>query len=151
MDIIHIDYDWAGPLVRRTRTELLVLHQCAQGGSARALHTRHLRRGWTGIGYHYYIRRDGRVYAGRPDDCVGAHTSCCDGRSVGICFEGDFETEEMPEAQLRAGVQLLQMLRVRYGPLAIVPHRDAEAADCPGSRFPIERLRGLTEAGQTER
>ena len=33
----------------------------------------HRQRGWSGIGYHFVIRRDGRVEAGRPLDRPGAH------------------------------------------------------------------------------
>lgn len=37
------------------------------------LQTDHLRRGFHGIGYHYYIRRDGTVTNTRPIELVGAH------------------------------------------------------------------------------
>lgn len=33
----------------------------------------HRRRGFRGIGYHYYIRRDGTVTNTRPLEVVGAH------------------------------------------------------------------------------
>lgn len=33
----------------------------------------HRRRGFRGIGYHYYIRRDGTVVNTRPLEVVGAH------------------------------------------------------------------------------
>ena len=37
------------------------------------LETIHRRRGFRGIGYHYYIRRDGTVVNTRPLEVVGAH------------------------------------------------------------------------------
>ena len=37
------------------------------------LETVHRRRGFRGIGYHYYIRRDGTVANTRPLEVVGAH------------------------------------------------------------------------------
>lgn len=38
-----------------------------------SLRREHLRRGFGGIGYHYYIRRDGEVVSTRPVGQVGAH------------------------------------------------------------------------------
>lgn len=37
------------------------------------LETIHRRRGFRGIGYHYYIRRDGTVVNTRALELVGAH------------------------------------------------------------------------------
>ena len=34
-------------------------------------------KSWAGIGYHYYIRLDGTVYKGRPDNAIGAHCQGC--------------------------------------------------------------------------
>ena len=147
MNIINVDYDWAGPLVRRTRTELIVLHHSAGSGSAMDIHTQHLRNGWVGIGYHYYIRRDGLVCRGRPEDCIGAHAVGCNDRSIGICFEGNFEVEEMGSAQLYAGARLLRHIWARYGRLGVIGHREAGATACPGRLFPLEALRSLAEDG----
>lgn len=33
----------------------------------------HRRRGFRGIGYHYYIRRDGTTLNTRPLELIGAH------------------------------------------------------------------------------
>ena len=38
-----------------------------------ALEREHRRRGFRGTGYHYYIRRDGSVFDGRPLQQPGAH------------------------------------------------------------------------------
>lgn len=39
------------------------------------VHEWHLARGFSGIGYHYIIRRDGRIQRGRPLNTVGAHAN----------------------------------------------------------------------------
>ncbi len=33
----------------------------------------HIGNGWSGIGYHFVIRKSGDVERGRPEDCEGAH------------------------------------------------------------------------------
>jgi N-acetylmuramoyl-L-alanine amidase len=37
------------------------------------IHQVHLQRGFSGCGYHYIIKRDGRIQRGRPINQVGAH------------------------------------------------------------------------------
>lgn len=50
----------------------------------------HRNQGWTAVGYHFIIRRDGTVEAGRPIHAIGSH--CRDGNRnrthVGICLIG---------------------------------------------------------------
>lgn len=53
----------------------------------------HKERGWlspSGVscGYHYIIRKDGRVHRGRPDSETGAHVSGHNKSSIGICWVG---------------------------------------------------------------
>lgn len=56
---------------------LIVVH-CSATRADHALTTEnleseHRRRGFHGIGYHYYIRRDGTVVPTRPLEQIGAH------------------------------------------------------------------------------
>ncbi|MDR2745683.1 MAG: N-acetylmuramoyl-L-alanine amidase [Desulfovibrio sp.] len=44
--------------------------------------------GWSDIGYHGVIRRDGTLESGRPTDRPGAHTAGHNKDSVGICLVG---------------------------------------------------------------
>ena len=34
----------------------------------------HKQRGWSGIGYHFFVKRDGQIELGRPLEKSGAHT-----------------------------------------------------------------------------
>ncbi len=45
-------------------------------------------RGWSDIGYHFVIRRDGTIETGRPLDVPGAHVRGFNGVSWGICMAG---------------------------------------------------------------
>lgn len=107
------------------------------------VHRWHLNKGWAGIGYHYFISKAGEIYEGRPLDTVGAHTYGYNSNSVGVCFEGDFNKEEMGEKQLNAGVMLLCWLKQAYPEATIVRHgRLVKGKTCPGRHFPFDKLAG---------
>ena len=84
------------------------------------LETIHRRRGFRGIGYHYYIRRDGTVVNTRALELVGAHAKGHNAHSIGICYEGgldawgnpkDTRTPEQRSALHLLVYQLLQQFR----------------------------------------
>ncbi len=52
--------------------------------------------GWSDIGYNYLIDRNGVVYEGRGNAVVGAHFSCLNSATVGICLIGNF-MQQLPE------------------------------------------------------
>jgi len=94
------------------------------------------------IGYHYVIRHDGTVQAGRPERCRGAH---CKGHNdrVGICLLGTFTNRPPSVHQKKALIRLCRDLMARYDiPVErVVPHRDLGHTACPGNRFPFATLR----------
>jgi len=77
----------------------------------------HKERGWldkkSGVscGYHYIVKRNGRVEAGRPESSVGAHCYGHNRKSLGICWVG---RDKMTPKQNRALIQLVNRLRVTY-------------------------------------
>ena len=48
----------------------------------------HKARGFSDVGYHYYIRLDGTIEVGRPLSLAGAHCKGHNAQSIGICYEG---------------------------------------------------------------
>ncbi len=143
MNIIEQKYQWRGSLAKRNRTSLIVLHHAAAVTcTAEDIHRWHLSNGWSGIGYHYFVRKDGRIYRGRPEDTVGAHAYNSNSISVGVCFEGNFENEQMPDAQFAAGAELVADLMARYrlDSAALRAHREVNATACPGKSFPFEGM-----------
>ena len=66
-------------LENRMLTDQLVIHHiggdCDRDVSAEEVHQWHINRGWSGIGYHFLIRKDGTIERGRPIDTVGARRS----------------------------------------------------------------------------
>ncbi|MGE4353143.1 MAG: N-acetylmuramoyl-L-alanine amidase [Oscillospiraceae bacterium] len=144
MTIIEPDYVWAYALSIRSVTDTIVIHHAAANGeTAEQIHNYHKNvNGWAGIAYHYYVRKDGSVYRGRPENTIGGHTLNENGHTIGICFEGDYENvdTEMPAVQLEAGQELIADIKTRYPDIAIKRHKDYNATACPGKNFPFEEL-----------
>lgn len=137
MKIIEANLPRNGNFTRRSKTDEVILHH-AEASSATVwdINQWHLDNGWVGIGYHYYIRKDGSIYRGRPEWAVGAHATSHNDRSIGICCEGAYMTETMPAAQLNSLKALLRDIMGRYGTLALKRHRDVNSTNCPGDNFP---------------
>ena len=57
----------------------------------------HLQRGFKNIGYHYVIRLDGTVEAGRKEDEMGAHCLGHNKDSLGICYIGGLDSNGTPK------------------------------------------------------
>lgn len=51
----------------------------------------HLDRGFSDIGYHYVIYRDGSVHTGRDINVSGAHCTNHNSHSIGICYIGGLD------------------------------------------------------------
>jgi Negative regulator of beta-lactamase expression len=91
----------------------------------------HRDRGWASIGYHYVIRRNGRVETGRNIEHPGAHARGANQDSVGVCLVGGTDADDKTKAeanftltQYRALEELVWTLRGRYGSLEVMGHRD---------------------------
>lgn len=89
----------------------------------------HRRRGFRGIGYHYYIRKDGSTINTRPIELIGAHAKGHNAHSIGIAYEGgldkdgraaDTRTPEQRSALRLLAYQLLQ----RFHNSHVCGHRD---------------------------
>ena len=126
---------------KRAATTDVILHHAAGSGSVVQIHNHHKTANkWAGIGYHYYVRKDGSIWRGRPEDAIGAHTIGHNSTSIGICFEGNFETETMSAKQIAAGRELIGDILKRYPGIRISGHRDNDTTACPGKNFPDELL-----------
>ena len=142
MKIISKAYNWNGSLSNREKTNYIVLHHRAGEGDVESIHKQHLGRGFSGIGYHFYVRKSGEVYKGRPIGTVGAHTLGANNESVGICFEGNFEKEAtMPYLQEKCGRELVTYLKNLYPNARVVEHRELQSTACPGRNFPINKIK----------
>ena len=141
MTIIEQTYKWNGTITKRSETRYIILHHRAGNGDAQSIHELHLDRGYTGIGYNFYVRQDGKIYRGRPIDAAGAHCLGKNDVSVGVCFEGNFENETMSDTQIKAGCELISYLKQIYPKAEVKKHSDFGSTACPAKNFPFETIK----------
>ena len=130
---------------RNSTSEIILHHAEASHASVEDINQWHLERGWAGIGYNYYVRKDGTIWRGRPEWAVGAHAKGHNDKSIGICCEGAYMTEHMPAAQLAALKDLIRDIMSRYGKLKLLRHKDVNETDCPGVNFPWAEVQKYAE------
>ena len=92
----------------------------------------HRRRGFNGPGYHFYIRKDGRIVSTRPVEKIGAHAKGHNATSIGICYEGGLDENGRPAdtrttAQRFALLDLLTILKHQYPEAQILGHYQLSA------------------------
>lgn len=121
----------------------LVLHcsasRCNQDYSVELLHRDHKARGFYDIGYHFYIRKDGKKTQHRMLLEVGAHCIPYNRCSIGICYEGGLDEDDKPantltKEQEERITDLLINLHKLFPKAKIVGHRDLPGAspkECP--------------------
>lgn len=139
MKINEIKYDWAGALASRNKIDMIVLHHAdASTCTAKDIHWWHVQNGWSGMGYHFFVDKQGNIFRGRPENTIGSHAKGYNSTSIGICFEGRYNREIMPQAQIQAGKELILYLKKKYDIGKIKRHCDLMSTDCPGKLFPFE-------------
>lgn len=142
MQINKTNLNWNGSLSYTNNPNKIILHNAdASNCTVEDIHQWHLENGWVGIGYHYFVCKDGSIYKGRPEECSGAHCPSQNSQSIGICAEGKYNTETMPQAQYNSIIELIQDIRNRYGNLPIYGHKELYSTDCPGYNFPLSKFK----------
>lgn len=113
----------------------------------------HKAQGWEDIGYHFIIRRDGTVQAGRTLDSQGAHVSGHNHEAVGICLVGGVRRDPDADgkddadgprwdlnpdanftlAQYASLESLLRLMLRRFSGATVLGHRDFSGVikSCP--------------------
>ena len=97
-------------------------------------------RGWSDIGYHAIVHRDGSVAHGRSDDRKGAHVAGRNSTTLGVSLvggrggvaNGKFNDNFTPEqdASLR---KLIDEYKEKYPAIKTVSgHNDYASKACPG-------------------
>ena len=119
----------------RKSTKYLVVHCSAtrpsQDIGVKEIRQWHKNQGWQDIGYHYVIRRDGKVEKGRAENLVGSHVAGRNANSIGVCMVGgvnqkDFQKAEnnFTKEQFASLKTLLQGLAKKYPGTVVLGHRD---------------------------
>ena len=127
------------------------------------------KRGWI-TAYHCVITEDGGIHPYCRWDRYGNHARGYNLRSLGIAFNGNFETDPAvpysnangdygpatpTDEQLRSGAMVIALWTFLYKiPLdfreAIIPHHQISRKSCPGSQFPEDKLKSLVRSVHAE-
>lgn len=121
-------------MTKRNVTDFIVIHCAATPPGmdigAAEIDGWHRERGWSGIGYHYVIRLNGQIEAGRELDAVGAHAYGYNSRSIGVCYVGGLGPDRKTAADTRtleqrhALADLVHELKELYPAARVVGHCD---------------------------
>lgn len=142
INIVEIKYKWSEPIDEINKPKYIVYHHTAiKNITAEEIDQLHKNKGWNGIGYHYYIRKNGTVYSGRKENYEGAHVKGWNKETIGICLEGNFEEEYLSNEQAEALVKLSIYLCCKYDITDIIPHKKLGATLCPGKNFPLDDIK----------
>lgn len=94
--------------------------------------------GWSDVGYHYVICRDGMLEEGRPVSRPGAHAKGYNKESIGICLVGGIDKQgrsiaNFTMAQYVELYDLIRRLLKKHPGAQLLGHRDLPgvAKDCP--------------------
>lgn len=138
---------------------IIIHHSLTKDGTQvdwKAIKDYHVKeKGWNDIGYHYGIEGVSNAYLlmkGREESTEGAH--CKEGgmnkKSLGICFVGNFDKDEVPEKQWKLGVKFVKELMIKYKipSINVLGHgevmRQYKASyikSCPGNLFNLNKFR----------
>lgn len=98
----------------------------------------HRAQGWSDVGYHYVVYRDGTIAAGRAEATAGAHCKGYNAHSIGVCYVGGVAADGRTPRDTRTSMQkaalrrLLRTLAQRYPKATILGHHDLNAKKaCP--------------------
>lgn len=144
MNIIETDWKWNGTLTRRSSTKYIALHHAeAVTCTAKQVDEWHKANGWVGIGYHFFVRKNGEIYRGRPLWAMGAHVQGMNDCSIGVCAEGDYHNKDktMPEVQKRSIKELIAYLKTVYNDAEVVGHGEIGSSNCPGRYYPLAEMK----------
>ena len=89
-------------------------------------------RGWSDIGYHYVIRKDGLIELGRELETVGAHCYGHNTHSIGICYVGGYGgIDDRTDAQKTALEVLVMEMKDIFPKATVHGHNEFSDKSCP--------------------
>ena len=121
------------PSLNEDKIEYLIVHHSASDNkrhdNVETIRRWHKERGFSDIGYHFVITRDGVVHAGRPIDKMGAHTKGFNDVSIGVCLTG--KDHKTPKQYIALGA-LYRDLKQLHPKITMQPHSKFGTTECPG-------------------
>ena len=158
--VSYLPREWYPPSYLEKRWLAIVIHHSAtENGNATIFDRIHKDNNWDGVGYDFVIGNGTDSGNGQVEvtfrwrqQKTGAHcktpNNWANENAVGICLVGDFNQTAPTEQQMQSLVKLVRFMQQRYSiPTSkIYGHNTTPGArptDCPGSRFPMARLKSM--------
>jgi N-acetylmuramoyl-L-alanine amidase len=106
--------------------------------------------GWSGVGYHFFIRKSGELEAGRPLERTPAAQVGHNTGAIAICLHG-LDVDLFTQEQFDTLIGLCNEIGVAYGEGGVTYHGHCEvsAKSCPV--FDYREVLGLDENGERSR
>lgn len=126
MDIKKVKFTFTENLTLRSWTKYIVIHHTATTSdlTVEDIHRIHLNEKYIGIGYHYFISKNGTIFTGRPEKYIGAHAYPINSISLGICLSGNFQVEKPTENQINSLIEILKLMKSKYPNAKIISHSE---------------------------
>ena len=106
-------------------------------------------RNWSDVGYHWVIDTNGKIMKGRDESVCGAHCSGRNSFSIGVCYIGGLDKDNISnakdtrtDAQKQSLIKLLTELHERYPMATLHGHNEFANKACPS--FTVAEQEDLT-------
>lgn len=128
----------------RPITEIIVHCTATPEGkdySVEQIRQAHLARGFSDIGYHFVVMRDGTVREGRPLGVAGAHTKGHNANSIGVSYvggcasDGKTPKDTRTHEQRKALRDLVAELQRRFPGATVHGHYEFANKACPSFKI----------------
>lgn len=104
-------------------------------------------RGWSDIGYNYFVEKNGTVKVSRGME-QGAHVKGHNHELLGYGFAGNFDEQIPTKAQYLGAANHMVTIMVKYGLTEddITKHSDYKATSCPGKNFDMTYFKTIIKS-----
>lgn len=129
-------------LLATSRKITEVIHHCAATPEGKDftvddIRAWHKARGWSDVGYHYVVYRDGRIMLGRPIGQVGSHVAGHNTGTIGIVYiggvsaDGNMAKDTRTAAQRSSLLWLTAQLCRKFSITKVTGHNQYASKACP--------------------
>ena len=134
-------------MIKRALTDTVAIH-CSATPPTMDIGVEKIRdwhvkeNGWSDVGYHFIITRNGIVQPARPEEMQGAHAPKVNHRSIGVCMIGGSDTNgdwsnNFTDEQWVTLKSLLLNLTKKYEIKKIIGHYQVDdKKECPSFKVP---------------
>ena len=120
----------------------------------------HRERGWSMIGYHFFIEKDGTEKVGRPVNKAGAHTRGLNDEAIGICVSGHGDLVDFNAEQMTTLIKVVKRELNNFSLTIdnVIGHREVHEIagapppnkSCPGTKVSMDGIRQRLAVGQVK-